>query len=101
MKSCLGFALAFGALCVWVGCGDKGTPADAARLHFRAASAVWACLECGHQQAKNAKDLCPSCGSHRLKAGAGHAFYLEALDVETRQEPAGEGQVRGQISLPF
>ncbi len=61
----------------------KGTPAEAARLHFRHIQAEAQCMNCFEKyHPLEGEILCPNCGSVGAKITAGEEFYMEALDVE-------------------
>ncbi len=69
----------------------KDTIAAEAQLHFRRIPARLECSLCEMQYAPGDEALaCPYCGSIQVKVVAGEEFYLEAIDVETGQPPAGD-----------
>lgn len=62
---------------------SKGTPAQAARLHFRHVPAELQCMTCSTKyHPEDGEIVCPKCGSTGARIWSGEEFYLEALDVE-------------------
>ena len=68
---------------------SKETIAEGALLHFKRLPATFTCLDC-HQEYSPGKDgfSCPNCRSDRVKVVSGDEFFMEAIDVESRDTSA-------------
>jgi hydrogenase nickel incorporation protein HypA/HybF len=62
---------------------SKGTPAEAAQLHFRVITAEVQCMSCFRKyHPENGKILCSNCGSMGAKILSGEEFYLESIELD-------------------
>lgn len=67
---------------------SEGTIAAGARLHFRRLPARLACQQCGRQYGTAEGLTCPGCDSSDVRVTQGDEFYLDAIDVAARPQPA-------------
>jgi hydrogenase nickel incorporation protein HypA/HybF len=66
------------------------TIARNAQLHFRRIPARLRCRECGCEYEPGDGLLaCPGCEGSQIEVTAGEEFFVESIDVETRQDGAG------------
>ncbi|MBI5668595.1 MAG: hydrogenase maturation nickel metallochaperone HypA [Chloroflexi bacterium] len=64
---------------------SKGTPAEAARLHFRREPALLGCHGCGGSAPLTKDFTCPNCGSEAVTIESGEEFYIEAIEIEMEE----------------
>ncbi len=68
---------------------SRDTIAEGARLEFRRVAARMACTRCGHEYAPAAdQPWCPDCQATDVRILSGDEFHLEAIDIESGEEPA-------------
>ena len=74
---------------------SEGTIAAGAQLHFRRLPARLACQQCGGQYGPDEGLTCPACDSSDVRVIQGDEFYLDAIDVAERPQPADVGPPAG------
>jgi hydrogenase nickel incorporation protein HypA/HybF len=67
---------------------SEGTLAEGAVLHFRRLPAVFLCSDCEKRYEPETEDFsCPQCGGTHVRLIAGSEFQVEAIEVETDDDP--------------
>lgn len=67
---------------------SQGTIAEGSQLHFRRIPARFQCSACQTQYELSDSDsfACPVCGGEAIRAITGDEFYLESIDIETKDD---------------